>query len=145
MSGENTLLRHRFTGLAIGAVGLALAGGAALAQDYGSDGADENGQNVTTTQELTVTGERHARSSIGAPIQWVSTQRTVYTADIDLSTPWGARELRARVQKAAQTACSELDTFHPITADDSPDCYKAAVNEAMAQAEEATGYKLASD
>ena len=106
----------------------------------------DNGQgdSYTTTQELTVTGERHARSSIGAPIEWVSTERRIDTSDLDLSTPWGAHELRMRVEKAAQTACFELDTFHPVTADDSPDCYKAAVRDALAQAEDATGYKLAS-
>ena len=74
-------------------------------------------------------------STTGAPIRLVSVSRVVTYRDLDLATPWGARELESRIKQAARSACREIDVFHPIATSDSPPCYRAAVEDALAQAQ----------
>ncbi len=83
---------------------------------------------------------RGRSSTTGAPIELVTTQRAVSYRDLDLTTPWGVDELNNRVRRAARSACRELDTFHPITAADSPPCYSDAVANAMYQVRDAVAY-----
>ncbi|HKT54208.1 MAG TPA: UrcA family protein [Caulobacteraceae bacterium] len=85
--------------------------------------------------EITVYGSRHEERSMttGAPIQWVREQRVVYYGDLDLRTRYGAHMLKARVARAAQEACDDLDAMYPVTASGSPPCERTAYRDAMAQ------------
>ena len=57
--------------------------------------------------------------------------------DLDLRTDWGARELRHRIEYTARVMCQRLDAMYPIKADNSPPCYRTAVEGAMYQADTA--------
>lgn len=115
---------------AAAAFGLALAGPAA-AQSYHNPYDDD----PYTTSGITVTAPpSHERdSATGAPIGWVSASRVVRYDDLDLSRGWGMRTLHARIERAARSACDELDNAYPITASDSPPCVREAVRQAMYQ------------
>ena len=52
---------------------------------------------------------------------------------LDLSTGWGSRTLRRRIEHAARDACDDLDARYPITEDSPRDCVDGAVNGAMRQ------------
>ncbi len=107
---------------------------AASAQDYDQDSHYRSG-----TEEVIVTAPRYhgQRSEIGAPIEDVSMSRDVRFDDLDLRTPYGAHVLRERVRFTAQTLCRRLDQLHPISTADSPPCLRTALDDAMAQADEA--------
>jgi UrcA family protein len=111
----------------------------AMAQDYGRPVAPDyqNGP----PEEVVVTAPPYRpyeeRSAIGAPIFNVSLSGEVRYDDLDLRTSWGARELRARVRFAAQDLCRRMDQRYPISAVDSPDCYRTAYGRAMYHAEAA--------
>jgi UrcA family protein len=77
------------------------------------------------------------RGVYGAPIREVSLSREVSFADLDLRTRAGERVLRARVHTMARNLCRQLDIMHPVAAPDSPDCYTAAVDDAMYQVDDA--------
>jgi UrcA family protein len=85
--------------------------------------------------EITVYGARRQErdSTTGAPIETVRASRVVYYGDLDLSTRAGAHVLRARVARAANAACDELDVAYPIATSDSPPCFETAYREAMEQ------------
>jgi UrcA family protein len=150
-----TGLRLRMTA---GVAAMALAGvlsvGAAKAQPYdaydapydapydaNSYGADTS--YTTTTEGITVYApRRHYGNSTttGAPIEAVRESRVVYARDLDLSTDWGARTLRRRIEHAARDACGSLDARYPITEDSPRDCYDGAVHGAMRQVEYRLGF-----
>ena len=77
------------------------------------------------------------QGELGAPIENVSLSREVRYDDLDLTTPDGIHELRARIRFTAAQECRQLDTMYPIAADDSPPCYRTAVEGAMEQADNA--------
>jgi UrcA family protein len=142
-----TGLRLRMTA---GVAAMALAGvlsvGAAKAQPYDAPydannyGADTG--YTTMTEGITVYAPRHhgRSSSTGAPIETVRESRVVYARDLDLSTDWGARALRRRIEHAARDACDSLDARYPITEDSPRDCYDGAVHGAMRQVEYRLGF-----
>src|SRR5579863_1229147 len=114
-----------------GVAAMAMAGlisvGAAKAQTYGYG----NPEYVTTTEGVTVYAPRHyygRSSSTGAPIEAVRESRVVYARDLDLSTYWGARTLRHRIESAARDACDDLDARYPITEDAPRACFDGAVH-----------------
>jgi len=76
-------------------------------------------------------------SATGAPIRDVALSQGVRFDDIDLRTRDGARELQARVRATARDLCRRLDVAYPISADGSPPCYRTAVEDGLAQADEA--------
>lgn len=80
------------------------------------------------------------RSMIGAPIDRVQESRVVYARDLDLSTYWGSRTLKHRIQNAARDACADLDARYPITVDSPRDCYDGAVGGAMRRVEYRLGF-----
>jgi UrcA family protein len=138
MTGDRLTMPLRMAGVALGALGLALVALPVAAQSY------YDNDPGYTSDDLTVTAPRTlGRSAIGAPIRNVSESRIVQTSDLDLGTSWGARELRRRIESAARSACDDLDARYPITSEDSPDCYRTAVRDAMMQAEDLTGYDIA--
>jgi UrcA family protein len=89
--------------------------------------------------EIIVTPDyRGERTYNGAPIERVYVSRVVDISDLDLSTGWGVRTLRSRVERAAADACDELDQQwvsgrYPIEGNDA-DCKARAVRRAMRQA-----------
>jgi UrcA family protein len=87
-----------------------------------------------TLAGVVVTAPRHQQrdSATGAPVEWVSTSRVVRYGDLDLSRRWGVRELRVRIERAARSACDELDATYPISASDNPPCVRDAIRNALA-------------
>ena len=109
---------------------LMLVSGAANAQGY-QDTAYQPNENV----EITVPHYGQPRSELGAPNVRVSLSREVRFDDLDLRTRHGVRILRARIQLTARLLCRDLDERYPVTADDSPPCYKNAVDDALYRAD----------
>ena len=131
--------------LATFAVGIPLGAYSAKAQDYDR----YNGPDLSAPPEtVEVYAPRHRhyqeRSAIGAPIVYASLSQEVRFDDLDLRTPWGARELRTRIQYVANELCSRMDLRYRVPMKDSPPCYKNAYEKAMYQADaaiaEARGY-----
>lgn len=125
-----------------GALGLTLiASSSAGAQEYGP-GPGYYGP----PEEVIVTPPPYARqrSAIGAPIIDASLSRQVRFDDLDLRTPWGARELRDRVSFTARTLCNQLNEMYPVSYDGGTDewptnheCYRDAFERGMEQAHNA--------
>lgn len=119
-------------GVAALAVAGALSFSGAHAQPYGYyDTTYDNGPDYGIT--VYAPRRHYERSAIGAPIDIVRESRVVYARDLDLSTYWGSRALRRRIQHAARDACSDLDVRYPLTEDSPRDCYDGAVGGAMRQ------------
>ncbi len=116
----------------IAAGALTLVSGAASAQGY-QDTAYQPNENV----EITVPHYGPQRSELGAPNVRVSLSRAVRYDDLDLRTRHGARVLRERIQLTARLLCRDLDERYPVTADDSPPCYKNAADDALYRADRA--------
>ena len=127
-------MKNRSAFFAGGALLLALAAAPALAQDeyYGPG------------EEVVVRAPhfRHHRAIEtpdipGTPIRDVAISRPVRFDDLDLRTRHGVHLLRARISNTARLLCRETDAMFPVKTDDSPPCYRTAVRDAMAQANEA--------
>ena len=117
-----------------GAFALCLAASSSSAQDYN----DEPDSYRAGEQVIVVAPPYHGRSSTtGAPIRDVAMSREVFIGDLDLRTRWGERALLTRVRSTARTLCNKLDHMYPVSDDNSPDCYRTAVDNAMAQAYDA--------
>ncbi|HEY2178609.1 MAG TPA: UrcA family protein [Caulobacteraceae bacterium] len=95
-----------------------------------------------TTGDITVYAPRYQpRTSEGAPTYRVRASRLVHTGDLDLSTYWGAREARARIERAAREACNQVEPRFPMINDPSgPDCMGGAVRHAMYEVEYNLGF-----
>jgi UrcA family protein len=104
----------------------------AVAQDYGYDTSYEN----SAGEDVVVTAPRYSpeRSPIGAPYRYVSMSKGVYVGDLDLRSGYGIHVMRDRIRKTARRMCRQLDMRYPISAPDSPDCYRNAMNNAMYRA-----------
>jgi len=130
----NTLQRIALT--TVGAAALALsAAQSASAQRYERDYAPDEG--ASTLGGVTVIAPRQFErdGATGAPIETVFANRVVRYDDLDL-THWRDRHiLHARVERAAEVACRELDDHYPVTAVDSPPCVREAVHRAMIRVE----------
>jgi UrcA family protein len=101
----------------------------AIAQDYYDDEIIVRAPTV----EREYTGRR---SSIGAPINELTLQRSISTADLDLRHDGDVRELYRRIDRVAFEACSEVERASrgvPLTT--RRDCIREATNDAMAQAD----------
>lgn len=118
--------------LLAGAFGACLLSLPALAQDYGP--ADES----IVVQAPRSHHYMPRRSTIGAPIDDVAISAPVRYDDLDLTTDRGVHRLHTRIFIAARHLCQRLDNRYPITVSDgSPSCYRQAVDDAMAQADNA--------
>lgn len=88
---------------------------------------------------ITVTAPaRRERGPNGAPIEIIRASRTVPIDDLDLSTGRGMDILHSRVERAAYSACDELDKSYvygryPVGDSSDSDCMARAVDDAMAQ------------
>jgi len=75
--------------------------------------------------------------ALGAPVENVSLSQEVRYDDLDLTTQDGVDELRERIRDTARAECRQLDAMYPVAADDSPPCFRTAMEDAMQQADEA--------
>jgi UrcA family protein len=132
---------HRFSNVArrlpllvVAACGLALSTGTAGAQDY--DRYDNAPYASTSDEQIEVIVPRHhTRSAIGAEVRDVAFSREVRVDDLDLRTLRGERVLRARIRNTAGELCHRLDVRYPVTTQDSPPCFRRAVENAMYRAD----------
>jgi UrcA family protein len=104
-----------------------------VAQDYRSGVYDDSMERVI----ITAPRPPHERSAIGAPIVDVAISREIRVDDLDLRTGYGVRMLERRVSDTAHDLCRRLDMRYPIATSDSPPCFEAAYDDAMAQADAA--------
>jgi UrcA family protein len=118
-------------GLAAAALGLAILGGAAVAQQAAPL------QEVTVVAERTsVTKEVVGRSTTGAPIEVIQVKERVSFWDLDLATFEGVKTLDARITNAAGQACTKLDRLDPVPNVDAG-CAKKVADAAKGQVEAA--------
>jgi UrcA family protein len=121
--------------LTAAAFGALLFGSSAGAQDYYSDTA----YNDRNTETVIVTAPREyiPRGHLGGEIVNASASKEVRFDDLDLRSAWGARELENRVKFSARALCDQLDVRYPIAVGDHQHCYRNAVADALAQADQA--------
>jgi len=112
--------------LALAGMGLAVAAGPVVAQEV---------QEVTVIAPLSVR-QPVGRTSSGGTVDLITVTHRVGYADLDLTRSADAAALRARVDETAKVACKQLKTLYPLVPAD-PDCVKAALKDAMAQADAA--------
>ena len=147
MPNTRTFWKHT-TGLALVgacAIGLAIAAPAGAADyDENDQGAVQDDSRVSvsydaaTGDEVVVSAPRYReRGEYGAPIETVAMSRDVRFDDLDLTTDEGVRALQGRIRGTARALCRELEVMHPVAAPNNPPCYDAAVDDAMAQADQA--------
>jgi len=122
--------------IAAGALGLALSASPVAAQDYGSD---DQGYNSGPNEQIEVIAPRYRedRTPLNAPPGKLSLSVAVHFRDLDLRTRSGAHELRARVRDAARDVCEQLHDEYPVKQAPGTNCYKDAVEQAMARADSA--------
>jgi UrcA family protein len=75
-------------------------------------------------------------SDDGIPTEQFKVERVASYADLDLSTPSGAAELKRRVTETAKTACKDMVNADPIDLADGEgnvSCVTSAADGAMAQ------------
>lgn len=126
------------TGLLAAGV-FALASFSANAQDYGRHDSDRDAYQNTADENVEINGPRvgKSRGKLGEPLILTSISQPVYFDDLNLRTGRGAHILKQRVRLTARMLCRQLDERYPVTADDSPPCYSAALDDAMYQADRA--------
>ena len=76
------------------------------------------------------------RFSYSIPIERLEVDRPVSYANLDLTTPSGADELKRRVTEAAKEACEQVGSADPINLSDTDDtsCVRTATDGALKQA-----------
>jgi UrcA family protein len=119
---KNTLL-----GLAAGLLTTLSLSGIAVAQNI----------EEVTVKASRITTEKVGQSNYGVPIVEISLSYHVSHKDLDLGTSAGAAMFEARVTKAAQDACKEIDAKYPTAQPSNEKCTKAAVKEALVKVREA--------
>lgn len=140
----NTGIRTVFAtvGVALSAV-LLFAGSSALGQQR-----DSAGKGARTQEQITVTGPRLVISHIGSQhtqaggfgYDTLSLTHQVSYADLDLTSPADALELKERVDDTAKKVCRELAKLRPVqpaNSSSTADCYSQAYKGAIKQAEAA--------
>ena len=122
------------------AAALALGGaGVAGAQPYYDT---SYGPPPPTMGDITVYARPYNRyhAPLNGGDQVVRESRVVRGDDLDLTSYYGARAMRWRIEQAAHDACYSLDSRIPATADAPPDCFNGAVRQAMADVEYRLGF-----
>jgi|HubBroStandDraft_1064217.scaffolds.fasta_scaffold169496_2 UrcA family protein len=96
--------------------------------------------NSSSVDSITVYApRRERRAPDGSQIVHAQALRVVDISDLDLSTGWGQHVMRERISRAATAACRELDMqwtqgLYPMPEANDADCYRQAVNNALASA-----------
>ncbi|HEY1631472.1 MAG TPA: UrcA family protein [Rhizomicrobium sp.] len=138
-------------GFALAALAGLVMASSAGAQDYGYP--NDDGYQYRTDRDhyrdaayqpggevVIVNGPRRhpERDSVtGAPVQDIALSEAVRFDDLDLATREGAHALRERIKRTAARLCRRLDESYAPSATSAPPCYDDALNDAMAQADEA--------
>lgn len=123
--------------VAASAAGVMLAAPTVSAQDYYDEAAYDRPNEEIIVQAPEYYRHQQRDSATGAPIVDVAMSREVRFDDLDLRSGWGARALRTRVSATARRLCDRLNVRFPASSADSPDCFRTAYYDAMAQADEA--------
>jgi UrcA family protein len=113
------------------AIALAMASAAAVAEqaDQTPNTKIEAGKVHETLDRSPYTGIPTERLEVDLPVSY---------ADLDLTTPSGAAELKRRITAAAKEACERVDLADPVDLSDSDDtCVRTATDGAMKQANSA--------
>lgn len=125
--------------LLLAGAAMVFAASAACAQDYnrpdyGPGGLYPNGP----SENVVIYAPRFhvERGHLGGPIETASMSEPVRYDDLDLTTAWGAHELRSRVRFTAAALCRHLDALYPVGVDSTP-CYKTAVEDGLLRADRA--------
>jgi UrcA family protein len=122
----------------LAAFGLCLAAPAQAQPDEGYYG---DGNSASVGDVVVVAPHHYERSTAtGATIETISTSRVVDASDLDLSNPDDMGILRDRVERAANSACNQLDDawtmgLVPTADESSTDCVARAVHRAMRHVE----------
>jgi UrcA family protein len=139
----------RFAIALAGTLGLSFAASSAAAQDYGRYGDQPGTYQGEPMETVIVPAPRyyygpHYHTEYGSRLNGdvvrVSLSREVSSEGLDLRTDWGADEFRDRIRSAAREVCDRLERRYPIATDDSPPCYREAMDDAMEQADAAIGH-----
>ena len=113
------------------AIALAMASAAAVAQqaDQTPNAKIADGKVHETLDRISYTGIPIERLEVDLPVSY---------ANLDLTTPSGAAELKRRVTDAAKEACARVDRADPVDLSDSDEtCVRTATNGGMKQANSA--------
>lgn len=122
---------------AVAALGLTFT--AAHAQPYYDQYPDTYNYTDANGDGITVYAHPYheRRAPNGAPIERLTASRVVPIDDLDLSTGYGRHVMRERVRRAATEACHDLDMmpgYVPDVGENDADCYRRAVDDALANA-----------
>jgi UrcA family protein len=140
MFGKQPGTGARIAGLALAGASLALVALAARADPYSPYG----GTTVGAIEGVTVYAPyRYVRHpTTGALVRMNTVSLAISLADLDLSTPRGARIAKARIVEAAKDVCQRAEDVYPGSGEPPGGCYSMAVHDAMRQAEDQTGYPI---
>jgi UrcA family protein len=108
---------------------------------FAQEGSSAPQEEITIVAPHLVQRKVVGRTAIGAPVEVISLPRPVSYADLDLTKPADADELRKRISETAKAACKQLDNMYPegnlfqaVPSDQN--CVKTATREAMDIAEQ---------
>lgn len=109
--------------IGVATVGLAFAGGSALAQNgsmsAGSTAGDQQLSPITVEAHHRVHRKQVGISYTGIPIEQITLSRQVGYGDLNLSTSQGQATLERRIRDVAKEACEQLDKMYPLDEADS--------------------------
>ena len=127
-------------GLALAGASLAIVVSAARADPYSPHG----GATVGSVEGVTVyTPYRYIRHpTTGQMVRMNTVSVGVSLADLDLSTPAGARIAKARIVDAAKDVCQRAEDVYQGSGEPPGGCYSMAVRDALRQAQEQAGYPI---
>ena len=132
---------RRLALMSASALGFSLIAGAAFAQGYpGPETFGPPPGYYTNREHVEVVSPRPRppqRSDIAAPIVNVSLSRNIDLRNYDLTTGYGVRRLRRHIRHTARELCHRLKFEYPVSYGYNPPCYRAAVHDAMLQADNA--------
>ena len=74
----------------------------------------EDGASRASITVMAPREEQVGRTSSGGKIRELTAQSVVYIDDLDLHTPAGRDELKARIKAAAEDTCKWLDGIYPL-------------------------------
>jgi UrcA family protein len=122
-------MRFRTTALLLmtGSIGLGFAGTAFAA--CGTPGGTYGGYDPTPPESITVTAPRfqYGFYKLNVPPPTATMSQRVQFADLDLCTPAGRRELRARTIAAAHNVCTQLTQVYEHGLPSQPSCDRDAL------------------
>ena len=119
----------------LAAFGLAALSTASVAQPV----AERPSEKITVFAPYLVQ-KKEQSANIHTPVLYISIQRRVSYADLDLAKPVDAAAFKSRIGEAANAACKQFDTLYPpqayVPLSNVKDCARAASEQAMAVANE---------